>query len=68
MNIFSFAVALLAAVLVAGVQAAVDIELFNDEKSYKTLLKTRPNLLILFSKSGLLDFPYCKNIDFATVG
>lgn len=27
------------------------IELFEDEKTFKSLLKTRPNLLVMFSKS-----------------
>jgi hypothetical protein len=37
---------------VASKKSDTDIELCNDEKCFKNLLKTRPNLLVLFSKSG----------------
>jgi hypothetical protein len=30
-----------------------DLESFEDEKEFKALLKTRPNFLVLFSKSGI---------------
>lgn len=33
-----------------------NLEACKDEKEFKNLLKTRPNLLILFSKNGILNF------------
>ncbi len=42
--------------LLINAAGQVAIEVFTEEKEYKSLLKTRPNILILFSKSGMLLF------------
>lgn len=56
---------IMAALMISQVLSAVEnkLETCQDEKCFKTMLKARPNLLVLFSETGTPNSPNIDSIE-----